>query len=90
MILKVVILCYHGRVPTVLIFHGFRFFFVSLDRGEPVHIHVEKGSAYAKYWLEPLSLARSHGFKPHELAQIRRIVQKHQKTFIRRWHEFFA
>lgn len=77
-------------MPTVLIFQGFRFFFVSLDRGEPVHIHVEKDDAYAKYWLDPISLARSRGLKPHELTQVRKIIQKHQKLFIRRWNEFFA
>ena len=37
-----------------------------------MHIHVEKGDSYAKYWLDPMKLARSKGFKPHELTQIGR------------------
>jgi Domain of unknown function (DUF4160) len=77
-------------MPTVLILRGFRFFFVSLDRGEPVHIHIEKGDAYAKYWLKPIRLARSKGFKASEISQIRGIIEKHQGIFIKRWDEFFA
>ena len=49
-------------MPTVLILKGYRFFFVSLDRGEPVHIHIEKEDAYAKFWLKPIRLAISKGF----------------------------
>lgn len=77
-------------MPTVLILRGFRFFFVSLDRGEPIHIHVEKDDAYAKYWLQPVRLAKSKGFSAKEMSTIRGIIEKHQKIFIRRWNEFFA
>lgn len=77
-------------MPTVLILRGFRFFFVSLDRGEPVHIHIEKGDAYAKYWLQPVKLAKSKGFKAQEMAIIRGIIERHQKIFVKRWNEFFA
>lgn len=77
-------------MPTVLILKGYRFFFVSLDRGEPVHIHIEKDDAYAKFWLKPIKLAKSKGFNATELAKIRGIIEKHQKIFIRKWDEFFA
>jgi len=42
-------------MPTVFRERGFRFFFYS-NEGSPresLHIHVEKGSAEAKFWLEP-------------------------------------
>jgi hypothetical protein len=29
----------------------------SLDRTEPIHVHVDKGETYAKYWLRPVALA---------------------------------
>jgi hypothetical protein len=77
-------------MPTVLILRGFRFFFVSLDRSEPVHIHVEKDEAYAKFWLKPIRLAKSKGFSATELGRVRGMIEKHHGLFERRWHEFFA
>jgi hypothetical protein len=77
-------------MPTVLILRGFRFFFVSLDRGEPVHIHVEKDDAYAKFWLKPIRLAKSKGFSATDLGRIRGMIEKHRGLFEMRWHEFFA
>ena len=77
-------------MPTVLIIRGYRFFFVALDRGEPVHIHIEKDDAYAKYWLQPVRLAKSKGFNAKELSVIRGIIDKHQKSFVKRWNEFFS
>ena len=37
--------------------NGYRFFFWSGDRGEPPHVHVKKGAAEAKVWLDPVALA---------------------------------
>jgi hypothetical protein len=58
-------------MPTVLRITGFRFFFYSLEGAEPPHIHVEIGEKIAKFWLEPVSLAESHGFRSHELNRLR-------------------
>lgn len=77
-------------MPTIVIIRGYRFFFVSLDRDELVHVHIEKDDAYAKYWLKPIRLARSRGFRQHELTEIRKIVQKHEKLFVSHWNEFFS
>ncbi|AVM72919.1 DUF4160 domain-containing protein [Magnetospirillum gryphiswaldense] len=57
-------------MPTVLIFAGYRFFFYSLEGNEPPHIHVERGDDVAKYWLSPVQLAESHGFRSHELNRV--------------------
>ena len=35
-------------------------------KGYP-HIHVERGKCYAKFWLDPVSLARSRGFRNYEI-----------------------
>lgn len=77
-------------MPTIVIINGFRFFFVALDRGEPVHIHIEKNEAYAKFWLKPIRLARSKGFRPHELSKLRVIIEKQEQIFVSKWHEFFT
>lgn len=47
---------------------GFRFFFFSNDASEPVHIHVESDDKYAKFWLEPVQLAKSVGYNARELS----------------------
>jgi len=50
-------------MPTVLRTGPYRFFFVSLDRGEPPHIHVRRESMVAKFWLDPISLLTEHRLK---------------------------
>jgi hypothetical protein len=45
----------------------YRFFFTSFDCSEPPHVHVERENRTCKFWLEPLGLARSHGFGAREL-----------------------
>jgi hypothetical protein len=44
----------------------------------------------AKYWLEPVVLARSTGFSPRELRLIQAIVIENQATLLEAWHEFFT
>ena len=68
-------------MPTVKQIGPYRFFFVSLDYGEPPHIHVQREKFVAKFWLDPIVLQKSGGFKPNELNRIARFVQKYQKEF---------
>jgi hypothetical protein len=78
-------------MPTV--FHslrGYRLFFFSLDRGEPIHIHVAKGRGYAKYWMRPLQLARSRNFRSHELDEIARLIEENRDEIERRWNGYFS
>jgi hypothetical protein len=49
-------------MPTVLRFRQFRFFFFSNEGNEPIHIHVESDDKYAKFWLDPVQLAKSVGY----------------------------
>ena len=77
-------------MPTVLKIKGYRFFFFSLEGCEPPHIHIEHGDHVAKFWLNPINLASSYGFKSHELAKIRVIVIEHSELFLEKWHEFFS
>jgi len=76
-------------MPTVLRLGPCRFFFYSLENHEPPHIHVESAEKVAKYWLEPVRLASSHGFRSHELNQLREIVIEHHLSFLEAWHGFF-
>lgn len=77
-------------MPTILLLAGYRFFFYSLEGNEPPHIHVERGDDVAKYWLTPVQLAESHGFRSHELNRVRAMVIEHRTTFLEAWHAHFG
>jgi hypothetical protein len=77
-------------VPTVLRLRGYRFFFFSHEGTEPAHIHVESGDCYAKFWLQPVELARSVGYNSPELTRLRRLVAAHEGLFLEKWHEHFG
>ena len=63
-------------MPTVLREGPYRYFFVSRDRDEPPHIHVQRDSKVAKFWLQPVKLQNSGGFSTAELNQIAKTVRK--------------
>ena len=77
-------------MPTVFRnLKGYRFFFFSLDRGEPIHIHVEKDNKHVKFWLSPLELAKSRNFRSHELSEIRKLIVNNIEDIRRKWYEHF-
>jgi len=77
-------------MPTVQKIGPYRFFFVSLDRGEPPHIHVRRENMVAKFWLDPVALEREGGFNRAELGKIASHVLEHREAFLERWNEFFG
>ena len=77
-------------MPTIAIIGPYRIYFVSHDRGEPPHVHVDRDEKSAKFWLNPVSLARNLGFAAKELREIRRVVADHEQEFLRAWHEYFG
>ncbi|MFO3797426.1 MAG: DUF4160 domain-containing protein [Anaerolineales bacterium] len=77
-------------MPTVLTIGPYRFFFVSLDYGEPPHVHVQREKLVAKFWLDPVRLEKAGGFKAQELNRIGGLVQENQQYLLERWHEYFG
>ena len=77
-------------MPTVMTVSGFRFFFYSMEGSEPPHIHVERDQSTAKFWLDPVQLARSRGFRSHELNRMRALVIEHRITFKEAWDGHFG
>jgi hypothetical protein len=73
-------------MPTILRLGALRFFFYSLENAEPPDVHVESGDATAKYWLEPMELARSRGFRASELTRLRGAIIEHRNAFLEAWH----
>jgi len=76
-------------MPTVAIIGPYRFFFYASDGQEPPHVHVERESANAKFWLNPVELARNQGFSAVEIRKIQRIVVEHREDFHAKWNQFF-
>jgi hypothetical protein len=76
-------------MPPILSRHGFRLS-ISHEGSEPPHIHVEHGDKVAKYWLNPVDLAMSEGFRSHELKRVRAMVIEHRILFLEKWNEHFG
>lgn len=64
--------------------------FDSSDREEPPHVHVERDQNLAKFWLEPVRLQRSGGFRRPELRRVDRLVVENMERLLREWHGFFG
>lgn len=77
-------------MPTVRTIGPYRFFFYSGDRDEPPHIHVERESMKAKFWLDPIRLANSGRFASSEVHRIQKIVEQNREFFLRKWDEVFS
>lgn len=77
-------------MPTVLRWNGYRFYFFSNEGTEPPHIHVDKAGCTAKYWLEPIALARNIGYSAKELREIEAKVAVDAVAFVEAWREHFG
>ena len=54
-------------MPTVLKTGPYRVYFYSHEAHEPPHVHVDRDRQTAKFWLEPVALARNLGYSAGEL-----------------------
>jgi hypothetical protein len=77
-------------MPTVLRVRGYRFFFFSLEGNEPPHIHVEQAERFAKFWLDPILLAKSRSFRSNELTELHKIIGENQEFLLEKWNEYFS
>ena len=75
-------------MPTVLNLFGYRFWFYGNDH-TPIHIHVKKGGAVAKYTILPISLVYNYGFKSSELKMIEAILEDNDEIIAQHWNMFF-
>ena len=74
-------------MPTVLRVNGYRFYWYSREDGEPIHIHIRKDDCKAKFWIQPLRLAKNEGFADHELNQIRTVIEENLALIKEAWNE---
>jgi hypothetical protein len=77
-------------MPTVMRSGPFRLYFYSHEPNEPPHIHVDRGEATIKVWLDSLEVAKSRGFRAHEIGDIVKLVDEHRARLLEAWHEYFG
>ena len=77
-------------MPTILRTGPYRIYFVSHDLGERPHVHVDRERFSAKFWLEPVSLARNLGFGARELRRLQGLIEGHQTRLLEAWHGYFG
>ena len=80
-------------MPTVFRIGPYRFYFYSHEPNEPnepVHIHVDRDRLSAKFWLQPVELARNIGFPPKELRKIRNIILENEQRILEVWNGYFG
>jgi 3-methyladenine DNA glycosylase AlkD len=73
-------------MPTVLRVGPCQFYFYSHESTEPPHVHVDREKMSAKFWLQPISLAKNLGFRPVELRKIARIVANNRQHLLASWY----
>jgi hypothetical protein len=73
-------------MPTVLRLYGYRFYFYSHEPHEPPHVHVDRGGASAKFWLQTVAVARNLGYSARE----HRMVRLHRGALLEAWHGHFG
>ena len=84
-------------MPKALLdFLGYSFYFLSNENGEPVHIHVSKGSPTANstkilITKDGIELANNNSqIPPHEMKKITRYILLNRARIIAAWYSYFA
>ena len=79
-----------GHRATVLRSGPYRFYFYSHGPNEPSHVHVDRDDLSAKFWLDPVGLARNLGFSAREVNTLQSIVQANQRGLLEAWDGYFG
>ena len=75
-------------MPVVLRVAGYKFFFYQADlANEPPHVHVSKEENEAKFWLDPIKVAREGKFRKSDLRDIERIIESNLQFLLNAWKE---
>jgi Domain of unknown function (DUF4160) len=77
-------------MPTVFQSGPYRFYSYSHEPSEPPHIHIDRDDLSAKFWLDPVQLARNFGFRANELRLILSLVIQHSEKLLEARNEFFG
>lgn len=72
-------------MPTLLRVGPYRFFCYAGDRDEPPHVHIERDSCEAKFWLTPVRLQLNKGFSSNEINRIQKLTEENQQQLLEAW-----
>ena len=79
-------------MPVIFRYKGYKFFFYSNEGmpREPLHVHVRKGSAVAKFRLEPQAVvAEAYDLSSAELKELLEVAIVEVENIRRFWNEYF-
>ena len=54
------------------------------------HVHVDRDDLSAKFWLDPVGLARNFGFTAREVSTVQSLVETNQKELSEAWNGYFG
>ncbi len=77
-------------MPTVVRIGPYRLYFFSHEPFEPIHIHVDRENYSAKFWLNPVQLAKNVGFSAVELNKIEKLVIENESKIKEAWNGYFG
>jgi hypothetical protein len=52
-------------------------------------VHIDRDEQSAKFWLDPVALARNLGFNAQELRKIERMIREHKEKLLEAWDGYF-
>ncbi len=77
-------------MPTIEDIGPYKFFFYSAEGHEPPHVHVRRDRATAKFWLDPVYVARSRHFSDRELLIVQKVVEANREKILEVWNDHFS
>ncbi len=84
----------HVHMPTILLIQGWRLFFYSNERDEPMHVHACKAETECKYWIRydlyEIEEAWFYNLTPPLRREIRRIIFGHLDLIMGEWRQSFG
>ena len=79
-------------MPTILLVMGWRFFFYSNEKNEPIHIHCRKGEKECKYWLDTQNFnvqeAYSYSLNNKDKREVKKIIFEYFEYIEQEWNKF--
>lgn len=80
-------------MPKVFDSNGYRFHFFSNEGypREPIHVHVSRAGASAKFWLSPeVELAYNRGYDARTVKRLQDVIEQRRDEIEERWNDYFA